>query len=73
MRQRACNPFHATVLALERNYYGKRRYRKLIAFIDTVKSDLMRYYNVPEDDIEIIPNGFSPSEFSGAGKRGGSG
>ncbi len=65
MRQRA-NPFHATVLALERNYYGKRRYRKLIALTDTVKSDLMRYYNVPEDDIEIIPNGFSPSEFSAA-------
>jgi UDP-glucose:(heptosyl)LPS alpha-1,3-glucosyltransferase len=62
-KQRA-NPFHAAGLAMESAYYGGRRYRKLIALTEAVKADLMRCYDVPERDIEIIPNGFSPAEFN---------
>ena len=58
------NPFHPTALALERHYIGGRRYRKLIAVSETVKSDLMRLYRTPAEDIVIIPNGFSPEEFN---------
>ena len=58
------NPFHPVMLAFERYYFGGRRYRKLIAYTEQVKSDFMRFYNVPEKDITIIPCGFSPTEFS---------
>lgn len=63
LRQRA-NPFHPAVLALERYHFAGRRYRKLIALSPDVKADLMRLYDIPQQDIEIIPNGFLPSEFN---------
>ena len=58
------NPFHTIILQLEQWYFGKRKYRKLIALTPEVKSDLMRFYGVPEQDIVIIPNGFAPNEFN---------
>jgi UDP-glucose:(heptosyl)LPS alpha-1,3-glucosyltransferase len=58
------NLFHPLVLSMERRYYGGRKYRKLIALSDQVKDDLMRFYGVPAKDVVVIPNGFSPSEFS---------
>ena len=60
------NLYHPLVLAFERRIYGGRRYRKLIALSEQVKADLMRFYNVPEEDIVIIPNGFAPAEFNAA-------
>jgi UDP-glucose:(heptosyl)LPS alpha-1,3-glucosyltransferase len=63
LKQR-CNPFHPVILAFERHYFGGRRYRKLVALSQTVKQDLMEFYNVPGQDIVIIPNGFAPSEFN---------
>jgi UDP-glucose:(heptosyl)LPS alpha-1,3-glucosyltransferase len=58
------NLAHPLILAMERDYFGGRRYRKLIALSEQVKADLMRFYQVPAEDIVIIPNGFSPTEFS---------
>jgi UDP-glucose:(heptosyl)LPS alpha-1,3-glucosyltransferase len=58
------NPFHPIVLALEKRYYAGRNYRKLIALTAQVKNDLMRLYSVPENDIVVLPNGFSPTEFN---------
>jgi UDP-glucose:(heptosyl)LPS alpha-1,3-glucosyltransferase len=58
------NPFHPIVLALEQRYYARRNYRKLIALTTQVKNDLMRLYSVPENDIVVLPNGFSPTEFN---------
>jgi UDP-glucose:(heptosyl)LPS alpha-1,3-glucosyltransferase len=58
------NPFHPVVLALEERYYARRNYRKLIALTSEVKNDLMRLYSVPDSDIVVLPNGFSPSEFN---------
>jgi len=58
------NPHHPALLRLERGYFGGRRYRKLIALTDQVKSDLMRLYTVPAEDIAVLPNGYSQTEFS---------
>jgi UDP-glucose:(heptosyl)LPS alpha-1,3-glucosyltransferase len=58
------NPFHLSVLVLERYHFAGRRYRKLIALTDQVKSDLQRLYGVPAGDVEVIPNGFALSEFN---------
>lgn len=58
------NPFHPCILRREAYYFRNRRYRKLIALTERVKSDLVRYYGVPEDDIVVVNNGFNPTEFS---------
>lgn len=63
LRQR-CNLFHPVVLALERDYFGHRRYLKLVALTDTVKCDLQRFYGMPDEDIVVLPNGFSATEFN---------
>jgi UDP-glucose:(heptosyl)LPS alpha-1,3-glucosyltransferase len=63
VRQR-CNLFHPVILALERDYFGRRRYRKLIALTGQVKADLQRFYAVPDEDILTLPNGFSATEFT---------
>ena len=41
-----------------------RHYSRLIALTPRVKDDLIRYYSVPPEDIDILPNGFSRSEFN---------
>jgi len=58
------NPFHPYILHRERAFFGRRQYRRLIALTQDVKRDLMHYYNVPADDIDLLPNGFSPEEFN---------
>lgn len=63
LRQRL-NPFHPYILRLERHHLAGRRYRRVVALTADVRDDLMRLYGVPEADIAVIPNGFSPTEFS---------
>lgn len=63
VRQRL-NPLHPAILKLEETHFRERRYRKLIATTVQVREDLHRHYDVPLDDVQIIPNGFSPSEFN---------
>ena len=60
------NPLHPVLLRLEAAHFGARRYRKLIATTEQVRTDLQSYYDVPPEDVDIVPNGFSPSEFSPA-------
>jgi UDP-glucose:(heptosyl)LPS alpha-1,3-glucosyltransferase len=60
------NPLHTVLLNLEARHLRSRRYKKVIALSSTVKADLMRWYGVPEADIRILPNGYSPEEFSAA-------
>lgn len=55
---------HPVLLAMERAYYGRRRYRKLIALTENVKADLVRLYDVPPADVAVLPNGYWPAEFS---------
>ena len=58
------NPIHPYLLAREKWYFQGRRYARLIALTQQVKTDLMRFYNVPAKDIDILPNGYNPSEFN---------
>jgi UDP-glucose:(heptosyl)LPS alpha-1,3-glucosyltransferase len=58
------NPVHPYTIHLEKKVFGGRTYRHLIALTPQVKADLIRLYRVPETDISIIPNGFSPEEFN---------
>lgn len=63
IRQRL-NPLHPVILRLEATHFRERRYRKLIATTAQVRADLERFYGVPAADVEVIPNGFSPTEFN---------
>lgn len=58
------NPYHRICLALEKRYFGGRKYASLFALSERVKSDLERIYRVPGEHIDILPNGFNPQEFS---------
>jgi UDP-glucose:(heptosyl)LPS alpha-1,3-glucosyltransferase len=58
------NLFHPFILRLERQYYGDRQYRKLIALTARVRDELVEHYKVPESDIALLPNGYNPQEFS---------
>jgi glycosyltransferase involved in cell wall biosynthesis len=52
------------LLAIEKLNYSKcRNYRKIIADATSGKRELMRYYHVPEEDIEVIPIGVDLNEF----------
>jgi UDP-glucose:(heptosyl)LPS alpha-1,3-glucosyltransferase len=48
---------------MERRMFGGRNYRRLIALTSEVKADLERFYGVPSEDVEVLPNGFSAAEF----------
>jgi UDP-glucose:(heptosyl)LPS alpha-1,3-glucosyltransferase len=58
------NPYHHYILKLERHIFGGGRYRQLIALTDQVKQDLIDHYRVPSEDIAILGNGYSHSEFN---------
>jgi UDP-glucose:(heptosyl)LPS alpha-1,3-glucosyltransferase len=63
VRQRL-NPLHPILLMLEREHFAKRQYSKVIVTTTDVQRDLERLYNVPHHDVEVVPNGFNPSEFN---------
>jgi len=63
LRQRI-NPLHPVLLHLERKHFRQGSYRKIIATTEEVRSDLVRLFGLPADDIVIVPNGFSPEEFN---------
>ena len=63
VRQRL-NPLHPILLMLEREHFAKRQYSKVIVTTTDVQRDLERFYDVPHHDVEVVPNGFSPSEFN---------
>jgi UDP-glucose:(heptosyl)LPS alpha-1,3-glucosyltransferase len=64
--KQALNPAHRAILKLERLHFERRAYQKVIATTEDVRADLKRAYDVPESDVVIVPNGFSPEEFSTA-------
>jgi len=43
--------------------YSKRNYKKIICVSQSSKEELMLYYNVPDKDIVVIPNGVNLGEF----------
>lgn len=62
--KQSLNPAHRLILRMERLHFENRAYRKVIATTPDVRADLNRWYGVPESDVVIVPNGFSPEEFS---------
>ncbi len=58
------NPFHPVMLQLEETHFRMRRYRKIIATTEEVKGDLQRFYDIPAEDVSVVPNGFSATEFN---------
>ncbi len=58
------NPVHPVLLRLEKEHYRRGNYRRLIATTARVRQDLHHYFGVPESDVEIVPNGFSATEFN---------
>ena len=63
------NPVHPVLLRLEREHFLPGSYRGLIATTPRVRLDLHRYFGVLEKDVQIIPNGFSPTEFNPEKRR----
>jgi UDP-glucose:(heptosyl)LPS alpha-1,3-glucosyltransferase len=63
------NPLHRVLLKLERLHFADRQYRRIIATTEVVRRDLNHHYQVPKEDVVIIPNGFSPQEFSPGVRR----
>ena len=48
---------------IENAPYKKRQFRKIIAISDMVKQDIMQWYGVPENQIEVIYNGVDTERF----------
>jgi UDP-glucose:(heptosyl)LPS alpha-1,3-glucosyltransferase len=63
------NPLHPLLLRLEETHFRDRRYRKIIATTPEIRGDLNRLYGVPAEDVIILPNGFSPTEFNPERRR----
>jgi UDP-glucose:(heptosyl)LPS alpha-1,3-glucosyltransferase len=68
-RLRRFRPVDRALLELERDRYGRRRYTCLIAVAEGVARDLGRLYGVPRGDVDVLPNGFDPEEFSPERRR----
>lgn len=58
------NPVHRVILALEEEHYRQRKYGRIVATTEYLRDDLKKYYDVPSEDVDVIPNGFNPNEFS---------
>ena len=48
---------------IENAPYKKRAFKKIVAISDMVKNDIMRWYRVPEHQIEVIYNGVDTERF----------
>jgi len=58
------NPFHHITLAMEGYRYKKGNYKKVIAVSNIVKNELIKFYNLPPEDIEVIYSGVNLEEFA---------
>ena len=67
---RSLHPRHRLLLALEGHHFRGRRYRRVLAVSERVADDLGRLYGVPRGDVDIVPNGYDPGEFSAGRRRG---
>ncbi len=62
------NPYHRLILALERNIFNHRHYKKIIAISEMVKRNILENYRVRPEDIEVIYNGVDTEKFSPGNK-----
>jgi UDP-glucose:(heptosyl)LPS alpha-1,3-glucosyltransferase len=64
--KRLLNPFHRVAIYREKQLFGSRRYRRLLALTTDLADDLIHFYKVPASDIDIVPNGVCQKEFKPA-------
>lgn len=57
-------PRHQVLLALEAAYFRAGRGRPVVAVSENVAADLARFYDVPDDQVVVIPNGYSGEQCS---------
>jgi UDP-glucose:(heptosyl)LPS alpha-1,3-glucosyltransferase len=60
------NPYHVVRLRLERQLLSPGGYAKVIALTDAIKDEILRFYDVPAEDIVVQPQGYDPERFSTA-------
>lgn len=60
------NPTPRTWLAYERQWFTRGNYAHLIAAADDVKADVVERFDVPEQDITVVPLGYDAARFSAA-------
>jgi UDP-glucose:(heptosyl)LPS alpha-1,3-glucosyltransferase len=57
------NPLHYLTIFIESIQYHRGNCKKVIAISNIVKSELIRFYKIPEENIEVIYNGVNCEEF----------
>ncbi len=60
---RALDPYHRSLLAIERRQYTPGHYQRIVANAPIVKQDIMDTYGVPDRDIVVIHNGINTDLF----------
>jgi glycosyltransferase involved in cell wall biosynthesis len=55
---------HEVLLALEWDYFRRHHPARIITVSSAVADDLARFYGVPADIVEVVPNGFDPVQFN---------
>ncbi len=68
-RRHILNPNDSFVLYLDKHNYNKRKYKKIIAISNFLKNSIINYYNVSEDDIEVIYSGVNTVKYKPNEKR----
>jgi UDP-glucose:(heptosyl)LPS alpha-1,3-glucosyltransferase len=66
---RAAHPWHRRMLRLERDYFSDARPAHVLACSTQVQQDITHWYGVDPARITVIPNGYSPSQFSFVQRR----
>lgn len=57
-------PADWAILAVEKQNYKKENFKKIISVSEVVKNEIVQCYNVPKEDITVIPNGVDINEFN---------
>ena len=55
--------YHRSLLALEKRQFGSPQLKKIIAVSNSVKSDILANYPVPEEKVAVLYNGVDPHRF----------
>lgn len=61
---RSFHPRHRILLSLEKRLFRTRPLGRVVAVSEQVAEDLARLYGVPRHEVLLVPNGYSPDEFS---------
>lgn len=56
--------FDRFICGLERINYRPRKYKKIIAISNRVKQEIIEFYSVPDEDINVVYNGVNTESFS---------